>query len=169
MNLVSVFGSVAVAAALTLPTAWPGNAMLRKSIVGGATTETSSPVLAPVKDAYREMLTRPLFSASRRPAAGQGTNQSRPAGNLPVLRGVVITPNFRKAVLETATPQTHHWVLEGQRLEFGTIERIDPNRVTILIPDGTRADLWLKESNAASARDESQMPSRPQKPDDRTE
>lgn len=111
--------------------------------------------IAPVDPRYGEMLARPLFSPMRRPI--QLAPQTVTPGQLPVLTGVAITPQRRLAVVEYGTPAKSHRVTEGQTIDYGTVERILPDRIVMRARDGAQAEVKLKDA-AASLNPDSGAP-----------
>ena len=93
-----------------------------------------------------EVLTRPLFSPTRRPAAAAAAGGEAQASGL-VLVGIVIAPGEHHALIEHGQPPHLERVIEGQELDGWTVETILPDAVGL-----RRADqrLELKPKDAPS-------------------
>ena len=79
---------------------------------------------------YREVLERPLFVSSRRPAAADDGSSARSATEL-ALVGIVISPTSRQALLQYGNPPKLVRVGEGQTIAGWTVEAIRPDDVLV--------------------------------------
>ena len=99
---------------------------------------------------YQEVIERPLFSPSRRAAAGAEAGPVE-APDAPILQGVVLARNTRIALLAYGTPSTARRVTEGQDLGPWKIEKILKDQVIIRTSDGKAATVRLKTAGSHQA------------------
>lgn len=92
--------------------------------------------MAPLS-AYAEVVARPLFSPTRRPAATAAT-AAGPSNFL--VTGIVISPTGRVALVAHGMPAHVDRVVEGQSLDGWTVEAILPDHI-VLARDGTEIAL----------------------------
>lgn len=87
----------------------------------------------PPPETFSEIVSRPLFSSSRRPPSPTPEAiQSAPVASRQidfVLVGVIITPDKRTALVQRASIGDVIRVTEGQELEGWLVEAIKPDRV----------------------------------------
>jgi hypothetical protein len=95
-------------------------------------TQNPSFSMAPL-NAYAEVVARPLFTPTRRPAAQQ-TAAGRPSDFS--LVGIVITRRERHALLEHGRPPHVDRVTPGQNVDGWTVKSIGPN--SVLLAQGDR-------------------------------
>lgn len=93
---------------------------------------------------YPEVLERPLFSPTRRPAPAT-TGLAAPAvtPDLPTLRGVMLAKGRRVALLDTGDASNPSRVTEGTRIGAWTVERIEADRIVLRAADGTTTPVFL--------------------------
>jgi general secretion pathway protein N len=95
-----------------------------------ASASESDPVFAmPPLSAYADVLTRPLFSETRRRPAVSTARDDKPADF--TLVGIVISPTERHALLSHGTPAQLEHVVEGQSVDGWTVTAIEPSRVVL--------------------------------------
>ncbi len=109
----------------------------------------------PPRDSYSEIVARPLFSPSRRPAVAPeeepqaGEIVATPSGF--VLTGVMIAVDDRFALLRRRVPPDMAWVSVGQVIDGWLVEAIEPNRV-VLQNGSLREELVLEDRARPSQR-----------------
>jgi general secretion pathway protein N len=91
----------------------------------------------PPLSAYADVVARPLFSSTRRPAA-QAALDDKPADF--TLVGIVISPGERHALLRHGSPAQLEHVVEGQSVDGWTVTSIEPGRV-LLAQSGREAEI----------------------------
>lgn len=94
--------------------------------------------MPPVR-AYTEILERPLFSETRRPAVDNPAAPVDPRSTAFNLVGTIITAHERRALIEHGQPPHLERVSEGQDIEGWAVESIRSDRVVL-----TRADARLE-------------------------
>jgi hypothetical protein len=82
----------------------------------------------PPATAFAEILARPLFSRTRRPAAQAG---NLPASSSLTLVAIVISDNERHALLASGQPPKTTRVREGDEIAGWTVEAIKPDKVIV--------------------------------------
>jgi hypothetical protein len=102
----------------------------------------------------REVVDRPLFSESRRPAPAEAPKE--PAAKLPILTlvGTFLSVDRRQALVERGQPPRAEWVSERQKLDGWTVEAIGPDRI-VLVRTDARHEIIVKDrpgKPAAAAR-----------------
>ncbi|HXP31513.1 MAG TPA: hypothetical protein VN832_10515 [Stellaceae bacterium] len=108
--------------------------------------------MAPL-NTYAEVVSRPLFSSSRRPAAGV------PASDRPTaftLVGIIISAADRHALVAHGVPPQIDRVSEGQNLDGWTVKSIEDNRIVLAQGDN---EIEVKAAEKPGPR---QVPPRPQ-------
>ncbi len=103
---------------------------------------------------FAEVLARPLFSPTRRPALdAQAASDAQSSGF--TLVGIVIAAGERRALIEHGQPPRLERVVEGQELDGWTVDAIQPNAVAL-----RRADqhVELKAKDAPSAAPQRRAP-----------
>ena len=116
----------------------------------GASAVDSSPDSAVSLERYQEVLTRPLFSPSRRGVTAN-VAPDQPA-ELPVLQGVVLARDKRIALVAFGNPSTVRRVKEGQDIGRWQIEKILADRIALRSPEGKTTVVRLKSAGADKAR-----------------
>ena len=98
-------------------------------------------VMPPLRD-FGEVLARPVFSETRRPAPPEAV--AAPASSAPfALVGVVVSPGERHVLLEHGQPPRIDRVAEGQELDGWTLEAVELDRVVLRRGD-SRVELKAK-------------------------
>lgn len=88
----------------------------------------------------RTLLDRPLFSATRRPAAPHGDVEQPPPLPLPRLTGIVVYDGERHAIFAAADAGQRSVVtLEGERVGPFIVLKIEPQQVMVSGPRGLQA------------------------------
>lgn len=132
-------GCAAVGALLGLELAW-----IRLDEV---TPPPSHLVAAPLRDtalpaftmpplmSLHEVIDRPLFSDSRRPAPAETPKE--PAAKLPpiTLVGIFVSDNRRQALVERGQPPRVQWISEREQLDGWTVEVIESDRIVLVRAD----------------------------------
>jgi hypothetical protein len=92
----------------------------------------------------REVVDRPLFSESRRPAPAEASKE--PTAKLPnlTLVGIFLSADRRQALVERGQPPRVEWISERQALEGWTVETIGPDRI-ILARTDARQEIVVKD------------------------
>ena len=108
--------------------------------------------MAPL-NTYAEVVSRPLFSPSRRPPAAASSGD-RPSAF--TLIGIIISAEDRHALLAHGTPPRVERVTEGQNLDGWTVKSIEDSRVVLAQGDN---EIEVKAADKAGTR---QVPLRPQ-------
>jgi hypothetical protein len=92
----------------------------------------------------REVVDRPLFSESRRPAPAEAPKE--PAAKLPnlTLVGIFLSVDRRQALVERGQPPRVEWVSEHQKLDGWTVEAIGPDRI-VLVRTDVRHEIVVKD------------------------
>jgi hypothetical protein len=132
----------------------PNTEVLRPDGITAAANPTEADhgaLLEALREQYRDMLDRPLFSPSRRPTVR--TVAKAAAGPLPVLKGVAILDRRRMAVVDYGSPVQTRVVTEGQAIEAGTVEKILQDRIVVRALDGAEAEILLHPGNAPNESD----------------
>jgi hypothetical protein len=144
-----VGGCVAVGALLALEREW-------LSRDGGATMAPTHSAAAPRQEAapppFRmpplaslgEVVARPLFSESRRPAPVEAAKE--PPAKPPnfTLVGIFLSIDRRQALVERGQPPHVEWISERQKLDGWTVDEIGPNRIVLVRPDA-RQEIIVKD------------------------
>jgi len=96
----------------------------------------SRPPAASLQNGVRLILSRPLFSAGRRPAPKTATGVADTKVALPRLAGVLVSSTGRSAIF--AGPQGGRPITasEGNRVSGFLVQLIEAGRVTVLGPNG---------------------------------
>jgi hypothetical protein len=91
-----------------------------------------------------EVVARPLFSESRRPALAEAAKE--PAAKPPnlTLVGIFLSVDKRQALVERGQPPHVEWISERQKLDGWTIEEIGPDRIVLVRPDA-RQEIVVKD------------------------
>lgn len=109
----------------------------------------------PPRDSYSEIVARPLFSPSRRPAVAPAeepqATETAVAPSRFVLIGVMIAVDDRFALLRRRVPPDTAWVSVGQVIDGWLVEAIEPNRV-VLRNGSLREELVLEDRTRPSQR-----------------
>ncbi len=82
----------------------------------------------PPLSTYAEVVSRPLFTSTRRPSTDASTSDRQTAF---ILIGIVISPAERHALVSHGAPPHVERLAEGQNLEGWTIKEILPDRIVI--------------------------------------
>jgi hypothetical protein len=92
----------------------------------------------------REVVDRPLFSESRRPALPEAPKE--PAAKLPnlTLVGIFLSADRRQALVERGQPPRVEWVSERQKLDGWIVEAIGPDRI-VLVRTDVRHEIVVKD------------------------
>lgn len=92
----------------------------------------------------REVVDRPLFSESRRPAPAEAPKE--PAAKLPSLTlvGIFLSVERRQALVERGQPPRVEWVSERQNLDGWTVDAIGPDRI-VLVRTDARHEILVKD------------------------
>ena len=101
--------------------------------IGPALAQENNP--PPGIAGYHEIVERPLFTPSRRPAP-QAAVQVDAAPESMVLMGVIVLPTARYAVIKEGTAPARS-VVEGAQVAAGMVERIMPQGITLHTADGS--------------------------------
>jgi len=135
--------------AIELPGGAAGGADRRPGAPGPDAAGFAMPPLR----SFAEVLARPLFSPTRRPAPdAQAASEAQSSGL--TLVGIVISPSEHHALIEHGQPPRLERVVEGQQLDGWTVEAILPDAVTF-----RRADQSLE----LKAKDAPPPPQAPQR------
>jgi hypothetical protein len=91
-----------------------------------------------------EVVARPLFSESRRPAPAEAAKE--PAAKPPnlTLVGIFLSVDRRQALVERGQPPHVEWISERQKLDGWTVEEIGPDRIVLVRPDA-RQEIVVKD------------------------
>jgi hypothetical protein len=119
------------------------NAAMRPTKPTAPETADGLSFVMPPLVSFAEVVNRPLFSQTRRPAPkalAPGNEQSLPY----TLVGVVITAHERHALIAHGTPPRLERLTEGQDLEGWTIEQILADRL-VFGRDGARIEVKAKD------------------------
>ena len=84
-----------------------------------------------------EVLARPLFDPSRRPAAQAAAGPAAATAPLPRMTGVIVTPAGRRAIFVNGAGKPTV-VTEGERIGVYAVQSIEAGRVTLAGPGGQR-------------------------------
>lgn len=92
----------------------------------------------------REVVDRPVFSESRRPAPAEAPKE--PAAKLPnlALVGILLSVDRRQALVERGQPPRVEWVSERQDLDGWTVDAIGPDRI-VLVRTNARHEIVIKD------------------------
>jgi hypothetical protein len=117
----------------------------------------SSPALsagdgASALDRYREVLDRPLFSPSRRPAAASLEPTGATEGEVPTLQGIVVSPRQKFALFAGASEADALRVSEGETIGRWTVAKIAANHVTLTAPDGAPVEISLNAQQTGTEK-----------------
>jgi hypothetical protein len=101
--------------------------------------EEPEPVLPPLAT-YAAVVERPLFSPSRRaPQLPEPVKRARRAPPLKAtLKGVVLAPQRRTALIEIEGANEPRWVAEGQQIEGWTLEAVLAGQIVLRHGDASR-------------------------------
>lgn len=102
----------------------------------------------PPASSYDEIVTRPLFSDTRRPSAF--STASADAHPNFVLVGTVLSSTSRDALIRHGQPARVDHVAEGQTLDGWTVQSIEPDRV-IFANAGANLEVTAKNASIAAA------------------
>jgi hypothetical protein len=124
------------------------------------------PVLVvPPLAAYAPVVERPLFSPSRRPpvAAAPSPAVAPARGGELTLRGVVLSPHKRIALIETEGAREPRWLAEGETLQGWTVEEVHAGHIVLSDAGATRqlALHWEATPGTVTRRARSTPPPRP--------
>jgi general secretion pathway protein N len=131
----------------------PGNAAAGPDRQAGAPGPNPAGFAMPPLRSFAQVLERPLFSPTRRPALDALAASDTQSSGL-TLVGIVISPTEHHALIEHGQPPRLERVVEGQQLEGWTVEAILPDAVTF-----RRADQSLE----LKAKDAPPPPQAPQR------
>lgn len=101
----------------------------------------------PPLDGLADVLRRPLFSASRRPAAASVAAAADAVATGFALVGVVISPRGSRALIEHGQPPHLDHAREQQEIDGWTVEKILSDRVVLRHADD-RVELKVKDAPA---------------------
>ncbi|MCU1280090.1 MAG: hypothetical protein JWM53_3636 [bacterium] len=141
-------GCVAVGALLALELQWRSLdevAAVPSRLAAAPRQETASSAFSmPPLGSLREVVDRPLFSESRRPAPAEAPKE--PAAKPPnlTLVGVFLSVERRQALIERGQPPRVEWISERQKLDGWTVEAIGPDRI-VLVRTDARHEIVVKD------------------------
>jgi len=107
--------------------------------------ETAPPTSRmPPLASLHEVVDRPLFSESRRPAPAETPKE--PAAKQPsfTLVGIFLSVDRRQALVERGQPPRVEWISERQKLDGWTVEAIGPDRIVLVRADA-RQEVVVKD------------------------
>jgi hypothetical protein len=152
-----LWGSLA-AACLVVTIAWihPDEAAQRPAIALQPRGDAAQPVasaaapavagfrMAPLAN-FAEVTSRPLFSSDRRPP--KPLARAAEPGTPIVLSGIIILPERRYALIRDGASPMAKRVAEGDSIPFGTIKRILPDHIEIVVGNDANAVIKLFASS----------------------
>lgn len=109
--------------------------------------------LAPL-GSFRNITSRPLFTATRRPAPASAETDNKTGAARPgpfLLTGVIIADEARLAFIRDQRGGAQYQVGIGAQVEGWTVEAIHPDRV-IVVRAGERAEIGLEVSTRRASR-----------------
>lgn len=106
---------------------------------------------APPREAYGDILARPLFLPSRRPVKREEAGPAAPPPLPFTLSGIAAIPDHRVALVQAGNPPRLLQLTEGQEIGGWTIASIATDRVVIRYRD-TTAEVRLKDRPPSSAQ-----------------
>jgi hypothetical protein len=113
--------------------------------LSGRAPAVEAPPGPPPLAALREVVERPLFSDTRRPAPPEAPKEAAPAKPLAAsVLGIFLAPGARRAVLEVGQPPQVVRVGEGDRVEGWTVSRITIDSVE-LARGSARQEIRVKD------------------------
>lgn len=109
--------------------------------------DSPAPAAAVPLGRYREVLERPLFSPTRRPAPPPAEPTATAGPGLPTLHGVMLAKGRRIALVGADGTSAPSRVTEGSRIGDWTVEHIEADRIILRAADGTATPvlLWAAE------------------------
>jgi general secretion pathway protein N len=97
-----------------------------------AGSPAGAPVPMPSREAYSEILARPLFTPSRRPPEPvESTPRQAPAPLTITLAGIAMSADQRIAIVQTGNPPRVLRLAEGQQLDGWTVITIAADRLVL--------------------------------------
>jgi hypothetical protein len=122
-------------------------------------------LVVPPLAAYAPVVERPLFSPTRRPpvAAAPSPAVAPARGGELTLRGVVLSPHKRIALIETEGAPEPRWLAEGETLQGWTVEEVHAGHIVLSDAGATRqlALRWEATPGSVTRRARSTPPPRP--------
>jgi hypothetical protein len=92
----------------------------------------------------REVVDRPLFSETRRPAPAEAPKEPTAKLLNLTLVGIFLSVDRRQALVERGQPPRVEWVSERQKLDGWTVEAIGPDRI-VLVRNDVRHEIVVKD------------------------
>lgn len=91
-----------------------------------------------------EVIDRPLFSDSRRPAPVEAPKETAVKPPTLTLVGVFLSVSNRQALVEHGQPPRAEWVSEREKVDEWTIDAIEPDRI-VLVRGVARHEVVVKD------------------------
>jgi general secretion pathway protein N len=96
-----------------------------------AVAQADAPFVLPPIESYAEVMARPLFSASRRPAPQQVAQRGSLEPASLALTGIILSSQSRTALVQEAKSPKPIRLAEGQEVQGWTVQSILPDRIVI--------------------------------------